>query len=204
MKFVKPGLVMLIGCFLCIGMDAMAQSGFSAGVKAGLTMTGQNVSDGADHGYKPGFQVGAYLAFSKAKLTYQADLVFSQQGSSVSSGGQDLTSTFSYVNVPLTLRYSLGPSWNLQAGPQVGFLTCAKSGYHPVTKEPFSTQDYTKAYNTVDAGINVGVGWTMPAGRFLAELRFYVGLTDIASYPGVAKTTNQAIQLTAGYRIFSF
>jgi len=101
------------------------------------------------------------------------------------------------------VKYKISSSLNLQLGPQIGFLTCLKSDYHPVIREPFQEQDYTKAYKKTDYGITVGAGWESPNG-IMIDARYYLGIADISDYQGLESTKNRVLQLTVAYRIFKF
>jgi Outer membrane protein beta-barrel domain len=188
---------------LCIPM-VHAQD-FSLGAKAGLTIASQSVNGGSgSYSMKPGFLVGAYFAYTRNKLVVQADMVYTQQGADIESQGQNLSSTFSYFNFPVTAKYQVVSTFNVQIGPQIGLLTCAKSDFHPVTGQPYAEQTYTKAYKPLDFGLNLGAGWTDPGNTFSVDVRYYLGLTTINDYPGVADTKNSVISLSVGYRLKAF
>jgi hypothetical protein len=181
-----------------------AQAQFSAGLKAGLNMSTMTVDDGAsDYGYTPGFQVGGFLDYSLTKVSFQLDIVYSQQGASITADGEDLSAVSKYVNFPVVVKYKIGPSFNVQLGPQIGFLTCMHSDYHPVVSLPFQEQDYTKAYKKTDFGVAIGAGWEAPMGLMI-DVRYYLGLADINDYPGLESTKNSNAQLTVAYKIFKF
>jgi Outer membrane protein beta-barrel domain len=176
----------------------------SAGIKAGVNMSTLVVDDGdTDYGYAPGFQFGGFLEFSLPKISVQADVVYSQQGSSIDVNGEELKAVAKYVNVPVVIKYKIIPLVNIQVGPQFGFLTCMESDYHPVVSTPFKDQDYTKAYKKSDFGVNVGVGLDLPKG-LLVDARFYLGLSDINDYEGIESTRNRMMQITIAYKLFRF
>jgi hypothetical protein len=195
--------IFLLSCVVLTANEAQSQKLFSVGVKAGLNMSTQTVDDAADYSFTPGFQIGGFAQAKLASIAIQADILYSQQGSTVKAGDEKMKTTASYFNVPITIKYSIIPSLNLQVGPQVGFLSCVKSDYHPVTHQPFKEQHYTKAYKGTDFGVNVGVGWNSPVGLMI-EARYYLGLSDISDYEGVESTKNRVIQLTVGYSLFKF
>lgn len=197
----KKLLITLV--FIFAGL-AVAQAQYSAGLKAGMNFSTMVVDDGSsEYGFSPGFQFGGFLDYSLTKVSFQLDIVYSKQGASISADGEDLKVSAKYVNIPVAVKYKIIPSLNLQLGPQVGFLTCLESDYHPIAGTPFQEQNYTKAYKKTDFGVNVGAGWESPQG-IIVEARFYLGLTDINDDPGLASTKNQMIQLTVGYRLFKF
>lgn len=197
----KPQVIITLILFVFI---TPTQAQFSAGLKAGFNMSTMVVDDGAsDYGYTPGFQLGGFLDYSLTKVSFQVDVVYSQQGASIKANGEDLSAVAKYVNIPIVVKYKIGPSFNLQLGPQVGFLTCLHSDYHPVVSEPFQEQDYTKAYKKTDFGVSVGAGWESPNG-IMIDARYYLGLADINDYPGLESTKNSMMQLTVAYKIFKF
>jgi hypothetical protein len=180
------------------------QAQFSAGLKAGMNFSTMVVDDGSsDYGFAPGFQAGGFLDYSLTKVSFQLDVVYSQQGASITADGEDLSVVSKYVNLPVVVKYKIGPSFNFQLGPQIGFLTCLESDYHPVVSTPFQEQNYTKAYKKNDFGVNAGAGWESPNG-IMIDVRYYLGLTDIADDPGVESTKNSMMQLTVAYKIFKF
>lgn len=196
----KTSIVLVL--FLLTYSTLKAQ--YSAGIKVGMNLSTLAVEDGvADYGYTPGFQVGGFLDYSLTKVSFQLDVVYSQQGASIEANGEELSAVAKYVNIPVVVKYKIIPSVNLQLGPQIGFLTCMESDYHPVVSQPFQEQDYTKAYKKTDFGINVGAGWESSIGLMI-DARYYLGLADINDYPGVESTKNQMMQLTVAYKFFKF
>lgn len=197
------GILMVWG--ICGFYPAFGQQLFSVGVKAGATLATQTVDDGtSDYGVKPGLLAGGYIRYVFSTLALQMDVVYSQQGASIDYQNDKFSSTFKYINLPVILQYQVAPSWILQAGPQVGFLTCVKSDFHPVTHAPYDEQTYTKAYKKTDFGVALGGGWAPPDKKLIIELRYYVGLSSINDYAGVAQTKNNVLQLTLGYRLKDF
>lgn len=194
----------LLTALLVLLNMAIAHAQYSAGLKAGLNYSTMIVYDGvSDYGYLPGFQVGGFVDYSLAKVSFQLDVVYSQQGASITSNAEDLKAIAKYINIPVAVKYKLGPSFNVQVAPQIGFLTCMKSDYHPVVSISFDEQTYTKAYKKTDFGVNVGAGWKSSNG-IIVDVRYYLGLTEINDYPGLAPTKNSMVHLTVGYEIFKF
>jgi hypothetical protein len=200
MKSLRTGFILFVFVFSAVATQAQ----FAAGIKAGMNLSTLAVDDGAsDYGYTPGFQVGGFLNYNLTKVDFQLDIVYSQQGASIEANGEELSAVAKYVNIPVVVKYKILPSVSLQLGPQIGFLTCMDSNYHPVTSEPFQEQNYTKAYKKTDFGVNVGAGWESTKG-LMVDVRYYLGLTDIADYPGIESTKNRVVQLTVAYKFFKF
>jgi hypothetical protein len=90
----------------------------------------------------------------------------------------------SYVNVPVLLRYTLGPVY-LEAGPQVstlvggqgkGQVTYLIGGDGRYSRE--ISQAATDRFRRFDVGASVGVGVTLPAGLGLS-IRAYQGFIKL-------------------------
>lgn len=178
-----------------------AQSPWSVGAKAGLSYSTLAVDDdGTDYSYGPGYHVGAFVQYKVANISVQSEVIFSSLVARVETGGEDIDFNTQYFSIPIVMRYEIVPSLHLAVGPQIGFLCCVKSEYHPVTREKFEEQDYTKAYKNIDFGFQAGAGWETPNG-LLVDLRYYFGLTDISNFEGVAPTKNRWLQLSVGYRL---
>jgi hypothetical protein len=201
MKLLRStALIIFVACLAPPSVSAQ----ISAGLKAGFNLATMNVDDGvAEYGFQTGFQAGAFVDYNLPKVGYQLDVVYSRQGASINANGKDLKLVSTYVNLPIVIKYKIGPSFNIQGGPQVGFLTCMESDYHPVIRESFETQEYTKAYKKVDFGFVLGGGWQSTKG-ILVDLRYYLGLADISDYEGLESTKNSVIQLTVGYKLLRF
>lgn len=201
MKLTARTVFLLIA--LAISHVGVSQKLLSAGIKAGLNMSTITVDDDAEYGFKPGYHVGAFAQVKFTLLAVQIEGLYSEQGATVKLDGKEMDFKQNYFNIPVTLKYFIVPAVNIQAGPQIGFLSCIKSDYHPVIHEPFAEQHYTKAYKSTDFGVNVGIGVEIPFG-LMVDARYYLGLTDISDYEGVGETKNSMVQFSVGYKIFKF
>lgn len=105
----------------------------------------------------------------------------------------DYHANFSYLNVPVLLRRTIGPAY-VEIGPQVSLLVggqgsgetrhVANSPYYNgfyVTYEPIN-QAATAYYNRWDAGVCLGLGVRLPAG-WGAGLRAYWGASALTGDP---------------------
>ena len=172
-----------------------AQSGLSAGLKGGVnfsTITGEN----ADQIYsnRTGFHVGAFANMRLQRFGLQPEVIFSSQGAEV-----PLTNSvekFSYVNVPIMLKFYLTDFLNLQAGPQFGLMTSA------VAENNGGNINVESLYKESDWSLGLGVGLELPFGLNL-EGRYNVGVTDINDSPDTTTAlNNQVYQVSIGFRFF--
>jgi hypothetical protein len=173
----------------------------SAGVKGGLNISSMTVNESyGEYSSAMGAHLGGFIMYKVSEFSYEIDLTYSFQGAKVKSDGEYLRIDSRYFTIPVLVRYEFIPGVSIQAGPQVGFLCCVKSDYHPITKEPFDEQDYTSAYKKTDLGVIVGAGYQ--SGKWLFDARYYLGMTDIADHEGLAETKNRVFQASVGYKIY--
>lgn len=192
-----------LGCLLALAIApaAFAQSNVSIGAKAGLSYATLIVDDPANtYSYAPGFHVGGFVRYDLGSVAIQPDVTLSMLTSKVNTGQEELDFNMRYLSIPISFQYQLSESFHVDLGPQIGFLQCAKSEFHPVTRQKFDEQHYTKAYKTTDFGLQTGLGWEAANG-FLIDLKYYHGLSEINDFDGVASTKNRWFQMSIGYRL---
>ncbi|MFT5238716.1 MAG: hypothetical protein ACI840_001495 [Ulvibacter sp.] len=176
---------------LLVAAFFISASGFSQeidfGVKAGVTLSSS-----------VGFQAGGFAGMKLGEKTgLQADILYSKQGSAIAftDGSADEKFDLTYVNLPIVFKYYISESFNIQAGPQVGFKI--SDGIDTST-----ISGAQKAKSLEISGV-IGVGYELPSG-LRVEGRFNAGLTELlepispaAQIPG----KNSVITLTVGYSL---
>jgi hypothetical protein len=165
---------------VCLVFAASAQ--FKGGLKAGANLAnlGGDV-EGTDMLFA--FHVGAYGAFSLSDaMTLQPEVLY--YGAGAKSGDEEIK--LNYLAIPVMLKYNLGETFNLQVGPQISLL---------MSTDPSELKDFLKG---TDFGLNIGVGAGF--GKFSADVRYSLGLSNINDGPGEIK--NNVIQISLGYQLF--
>jgi len=190
--------LLIVGLLSIVSSAAFAQAEVSLGLKAGVNLSKLNTDD-ADSNTKniTGFHGGAFVLFKLTKIGIQPELLFSQQGTKVddvSLGEQDLK--MSYITIPIMLKFYLAAGFNIQAGPQFGFLNSA---------ELEGVGDVKDGIKSSDVSANVGLAWDAPFGLVL-DARYNIGLSDIND--GFTTSTEAVksgvFQFSLGYKIFKF
>lgn len=182
------------------------QAQLALGIKAGLNFANVNTtSAGAAYDSRAGFHAGAFFQAKFAKFGLQPEVIFSQQGSTIKFSGQSFDSNFSYVNIPIILKLYLAGGFNLQAGPQFGFLMSADG---PVTNLSGVTTigDVKNQLNGSDISIGLGAGVDLPFGLTI-DGRYNLGVSDNNNSANSGSTDavkNQVIQVSVGYKLFKF
>jgi len=156
------------------------------GIKGGVNFSNLEIPD-IHTSNKTGYHLGAYSLFKFGKLGLQPEFIFSQQGTKVDLGDWDAK----YINIPVMLKLYLVGGFNLQAGPQFGFLNKAELDGNNIK------DDLKKA----DVSLGLGLGWDAPMGLKF-DARYNLGLTDNSDDPAYETIKSQVFQLSLGFRIF--
>jgi hypothetical protein len=107
----------------------------------------------------------------------------------------DIKYQFNYISLPVMLRYNITEQFNIQAGPQLGFLMSAK------VSDGDNSVDIKEFAKGTDFGAAFGVGGDF--GKFNAGARYYLGLSNIAEdAQGDDSFKNNGFQIFLGYRLF--
>ncbi len=164
----------------------------NAGLKAGVNYASLS---GYEGDRRISFHGGVYVQVPLHKnWTIQPELLYSGEGQhyTISEGEEstpvDKTITFSYVALPVMLRFNPSSKIYLEAGPQAAILVSARSlGYgtdHFNMKRSFANGQF---------GFNTGAGFQINP-RISIYARYYFGMTDAKPSDAVANK-NQVGQL---------
>lgn len=191
------------------------------GVKAGLNVS--NLTYSNDYvgiantpttSAKIGFHVGGLVELKLTdKFAIQPELLFSMQGATTKlneNDSQGFSSTsedkinLSYLNVPVMFKYYIVKGFNVEAGPQVGFLVSAKDKLtynendNGTVFNSSTSVDVKSLYKSIDFGFNLGAGYDFTE-NFFAGIRYNIGLSDVAQ-AGTVKYQGQDIPTLKYYK----
>ena len=79
--------------------------------------------------------------------------------------------------------------FNLEAGPQIGFLLSAE----------IIGEDIKDEMESIDFGMNLGASYDF-SEKLFAQARYNIGLSNVAKDSGDEKIQNSVISLSMGYR----
>ena len=131
-----------------------------------------------------------------------AGLLVSMQGSNYDDTNytKDVSSTLTYLNVPLLANYYVFPGFAVKAGVQFGYLLSAK--YKGSENELGTWVDYDRS--TTDGlkklDISIPIGLSYEFSNFVIDARYNLGVYNINDL-GNATVKNGVIMLTVGYKI---
>lgn len=182
------------------------------GIKGGLNSSDFNGdTDGVDLKSRIGFNVGAFVSIQLAeKIILQPEILYSTQGAkaeNVTAPIDDMLFTgdikfnLSYINVPVMIKYYVSDKFNFEAGPQIGFLTSAKTSTKLDGFDQTFEEDVKDSFESVDFGLNLGAGYDF-SKKFSAGIRYNFGLSNVAKTESgdTDEINNSVFSLSVGYK----
>jgi hypothetical protein len=172
----KTTIGVLLSLILFANLPANGQVAF--GFKGGLNLTTLNVEDPElSYESRSGYHAGVFLRGKFDKIAIQPEwLLFTQSGELQSSAFGTAQEHFTYLSVPVMLKFYTIGGLNLQLGPQFGFLLDGERKYNSFLGS--GTDDITDYYKKSDISVSAGAGYDFNFGLGL-EARYNIGVKDI-------------------------
>ncbi len=168
----------IIGLLLVVssGYTFAQETGF--GIKGGLNLSTLNVKDpGASYDSRTGFHAGIFLRGKFDKVGIQPELLFfTQNGDIRSTVFGTAQESFTYLSIPVMLKFYPIGGLNLQLGPQFGFLLDGERKYDTFLGS--GTEDIKEHYKSSDISMSLGAGYDAGFGLNL-DVRYNLGVKDI-------------------------
>lgn len=168
----------IIGLLLVVstGYTFAQETGF--GIKGGLNLSTLNVKDpGASYDSRTGFHAGIFLRGKFDKIGIQPELLFfTQNGDIRSTVFGTAQESFTYLSIPVMLKFYPIGGLNLQLGPQFGFLLDGERKYDTFLGS--GTEDIKEHYKSSDISMSLGAGYDAGFGLNL-DVRYNLGVKDI-------------------------
>ena len=178
--------------FLMVGTASAQDAVF--GVKGGLNFYNVENDNNVKYDTKTSFHLGMLLHIHVAShFALQPELLYSAQGAKYNTGLGDFNLKLEYANVPVMFQYMFDNGFRLEAGPQIGFLTNAKSEFNG------SDSDVKNNMKKIDFGIGAGIGYINPPTGFGVDARYNYGLSNIND-SGTVNSYNRGFQLGLVYQ----
>ncbi len=179
MKALKITLFILGTTVTC----AIAQMGIRAGYNS-ATIGG----DASGNSSTSGFHAGLFFLNRGDKTASLFEIIYSSQGTEVSSG--TIKATYKYVQLPILVNLYLSNEFFAQIGAQPGFLVGAD----------FNGIDVSDQLNVFDFAAALGLGVDLE--RVLINARYNIGLTSSSKQSG-GHYPNMVLQLSLGLKLGS-
>lgn len=160
-----------------MGVDAQNANteALQLGVRAGYNLSNLSgdLADEIDTKSLSGFHIGLFTEFPVApRFSIQPEVMYSTQGAKFEGLGSEATLRTQYLNVPVLAKFYVAEGFNLQAGPQIGFLTGAE--YQVDGADDIDVSDNMKG---TDFGLLFGVGYKVAQGVTI-DARYNMGLSN--------------------------
>lgn len=172
----KISFLVLASFVLLSVLPASAQVGF--GIKGGVNLTTLDVKDPQlSYNSRTGYHAGLFLRGKFDKIGIQPELLlFTQKGDIESSIFGTAEETFTYLSIPVMFKFYPVAGFNIQVGPQFGFLMDGEREYNTFLGS--GREDITEHYKKSDVSVSVGGGYDFDFGLGL-DVRYNIGVKDI-------------------------
>ena len=151
------------------------------GIKGGLNLTNLTNFENTfkqeveSENIRTSFHIGIFNEFEVTEhFSIQPEVLYSSQGTKYSGDGAEDKVRLDYINVPIMFKFYLGDNFFLESGPQVGFLINDESNFG------FFTISDEDAFNSVDFGLNLGLGFKLGDNAHL-NARYGFGFNGVFS-----------------------
>jgi hypothetical protein len=164
-------------CMLVMSYEIGWAQETAFGIKGGLNLTSLKVDDpGASYDSRTGFHAGIFLRGRVNKVGIQPEvLIFTQRGEGTFSLTK-VEESFTYLSIPVMLKFYPIGGLNLQVGPQFGFLLDGERKYEGAFTS--YKEDIKDTYKSSDVSISLGGGYDFGFGLGL-DVRYNIGVKDI-------------------------
>ena len=165
-----------------ISFSTITKSQIHFGVKAGQSLTNQRLDSASGTSYISNFNVGMLVSMPITKsLSLQPELMYSNQGYGGKYNDTSFRVTYSYLVLPVLLKYSLNSGLFAETGPQFGLLV-KKLWW-------LNSSDFSWVF---------GIGYKLPVNLGF-DVRYTLGLTDIGNQYYSPKAYNSVFQFDVFY-----
>jgi hypothetical protein len=193
MKTKAPFIVL----FILLSSSAWSQE-VAFGIKGGLNLASLNVNDAeATYNSRTGLHAGIFARSKFNKVAIQPELLLFTQATDVKSTLLgNYKDNFTYLSIPLMLKFYPVLGLNLQAGPQFGFLLDGERNYSGALGQ--GSKDIKDYYNNSDVSVSVGTGWDFKFG-LSADVRYNIGVKDINNAVDGQETKSKVFLVSLGW-----
>ena len=177
-----------------------ATFGFRLGLQS-VAIGNSNSNLTSEYGSRLGLAFGfsSFIPIGK-KIDLRTGLIYTSKGASyigpnLNPYNQDIYLALNYLEIPVDFAFKIGNGgFALNLGPYIAFLMKAKD--YDTDGNEIELINY---YRDIDFGLNFGPSWLI-AGKFNLDLRYGMGLLDIATYDflGTNAQVNAALQFSFG------
>jgi hypothetical protein len=160
-----------------VATSSLSAQDVAFGIKGGLNLSSLKIDDPeATYDGRTGFHAGFFLRGKFDKVGIQPEFLLYTQKGEFAGPAYHGEENFSYLTVPILVKFYPVSGLNIHAGPQFGFLIDGER-----TTETLLTtieEDIKDEYKTTDIAISMGAGWDFGFGLSI-DARYNIGVQDI-------------------------
>lgn len=195
----KVSLVLILLMF--IGNNVYSQK-TAFGLKGGIN-TNTIILDDPEATYdsRTGYHAGLFLRGRMGNMGIQPELlIFANKGEIKSSVFGTAEESFTYLTIPLMLKFYPVMGLNFQAGPQFAFIIDGERKYETFLGS--ATEDITDHYKSSDFSLSLGAGYDFKWGLNL-DIRYNIGLKDINNAADGEEAKSKIFLISAGWNFLN-
>lgn len=194
--------IMMIAALMVATLSANAQEMFIKPMVGGTLATLTGDTEGAK--MKLGLVGGAEFGYNINEMfAVTAGALVSMQGAKFDDNAyeKDVTTTLTYLNVPVLANVYVAPGLAIKAGVQPGFLLSRKTkGDELSSAGTWVSHEHTSTDGMKKVDFSIPIGISYEISDFVIDARYNLGLTNINDTDKF-KSKNGVIMLTVGYKI---
>ena len=187
----------LVAVATTLGFSQQVKFGAKAGVNAShfrITEVDATVVSENRIGCYLGATAEAPLSKNSDKFSAQVEALYVQNGGKIQNGGEEIR--VHQLNLPVFFKYRVVGGLKINAGGYVGAII----GGDSKIGEEWTTEGFSDAFKTFDAGVLVGAEYQLPNNGVFIDVRYNWGLTDISNFEGSSAIRNKNLQVGLGYK----
>ncbi|HRJ28622.1 MAG TPA: porin family protein [Cyclobacteriaceae bacterium] len=189
-------ILVFILCTVFNKNHADAQAAF--GLKGGLNLANLRVDDPeASYNSRTGYHAGVFVRGKFSKVAVQPEVLLFTQGSEVNSSILgEFKDSFTYLSIPVMVKFYVVSGLNIHVGPQFGFLLDGeRKGSFLGQTYNYDIKDY---YKNSDISVSLGGGWDFPFGLNV-DVRYNIGVQDINDQANGEEVKSRVFQVSLGW-----
>jgi hypothetical protein len=198
-QWIRISTVALAITVLIISNVSAQESAF--GIKGGLNLTNLSVNDPeTSYNTRAGYHAGIFFRERFSKVAIQPEILLSTMSTDVETNFDrsldKYKDSFTYLSIPIMVKFYLLGGLNIHAGPQFSFLLDGdRKGKDVLGSYSYDIKDY---YKSSDVSVSAGAGWDFAFGLSF-DFRYNLGIKDINDVAGGEAAKSRVFQLSLGW-----
>ena len=196
MRIVKK--YVLIAVALIVSVSVHAQDA-AFGIKGGLNLSKIDVNDPEEtYEGRTGYHAGIFMNAKFNKIAIQPEVLLYTQSGEFSGTGYEGKEDFTYLTIPIMLKFYPVMGLNLQVGPQFGVLLDGER----TTESVLGTvkRDIKDQYDNNDFAVSAGAGYDFGFGLSI-DARYNIGVKDINNATNGEEAKSRVFLVSIGWNV---